>query len=1146
LDSSLIGAVIVPSESAPVIRRSADIYEMPSSRRTRSYPLDLEGIVIFHDPLWRSLWIQREGIAEYFFLSSKAPSLQAGQRVRLRGTVVPDAGLSSDRVEVTVLEESCRIPSLSARGRIDDLHALNSRMVELEGLVDTQQDIDGGHLRLNMIVEGRPVIAWVKPSHHPVLPSWEGKFVRLTGLYSSRFDMTGAGTYLEIWVGAESQVTVLHSLADAPGFLEPTRSVDGLYGAPEGQLVRISGRLQSQSVGDSLVVRRGSAQILAYSVQRLRLPRGASVDLYGHLGYRGGRCVIERAIYRPCPHEADHHKVDEAALSGVLTSIDAVRSLDLKEAALGRKVSLSGMVTWAMADTGFFFLQDVSGGIRVRFSPEVMSAPPLVKALHIEGVTVAGTLLPEIEIKSYQDLGARNAPPPKPITLDLAAGGHEDCQWVSVRGFLRRVVSDNDWRWIHVTTPAGDVIAHLQSPVNFVATPGSLIRIQGVCDTAVDLVTKESSVILRVPFLHDISIEENAPVALFDLPQTPIPSLRALLLDRDLTRVRISGVVTASGPDYVHVQEDGVGILLLLTTGNPPALGERVDAVGILGNEGPRPVLREAVMRSAGQGVLPQPIPLTYSHVADRAKDGLLVSAEGVLLDVLQQADRTKLSLQQGNAIYETYLPRKPGSEPARLPEIGAVLSVRGIFRQEYDEFNQSRGLIIRLRSQEDITVREPARFLTRSNALMLLSILGCIVVIVALWSLSLRRRVRRQTGLIKAQLEHQHRQQAGVMHAARLESLGIMAGGIAHDFNNSLTVIMGNLGLAMVYPDGDRSVGLYLREAMKGATRARELTHELLTFARGGNPIREELDVVVLVEAVLGGINRPDTIRLAFDRAPGLRPAHGDRKQLAVVLHNIIINAVQAMPQGGLLSLGVSCLRISPQGHEALSAGAYVCISVADSGVGIAQDILPKIFDPYFSTKPGCSGLGLASAYSIVRQHQGHIEVISEVGRGSLFKVFIPVYEAPVGAVESVVPISDGAAVLNGAKVLVMDDEDSIRKVLAILLSRMGMHVVEAARGEEALRLFKEARSAAEPFDLVILDLTIPGGMGGKDAMREIRLIDPTVPSIVSSGYSSDPVMADYQQYGFSAVVPKPYEVEHLLSAILRLLAPGEPKVGK
>jgi PAS domain S-box-containing protein len=373
---------------------------------------------------------------------------------------------------------------------------------------------------------------------------------------------------------------------------------------------------------------------------------------------------------------------------------------------------------------------------------------------------------------------------------------------------------------------------------------------------------------------------------------------------------------------------------------------------------------------------------------------------------------------------------------------------------------------------------------------------------------------------------------------SSKLESLGILAGGIAHDFNNILTAILGNISLTRMQLEDSSPAHERLDKAEASCHRARELTNQLLTFARGGAPVKKTKSITQLVKdagdlSVIGS-----NVRCEFALAPELWPADVDGSQITQVLNNILINAVQAMPDGGIIHVTAvnvpGGIRIGP----AVRAGNHIRISIQDHGPGIPSENIARVFDPFFTTKHRSRGLGLATAYSIIRKHEGHIEVESKPGKGATFHIYLPASTRSAGAATD----HKSKVSLGTGRVLVMDDEPDIQNLSKAVLKRLGYEAEVASDGVEALDKYREALKSGRPFVAVIMDLTIPGGMGGKEAMRHFLEFDPNVRAIVSSGYSNDPVMADYQSYGFSGVVAKPYQISDLAKTLKEVSTRCDP----
>ena len=380
----------------------------------------------------------------------------------------------------------------------------------------------------------------------------------------------------------------------------------------------------------------------------------------------------------------------------------------------------------------------------------------------------------------------------------------------------------------------------------------------------------------------------------------------------------------------------------------------------------------------------------------------------------------------------------------------------------------------------------------------------------------------QRAAILLVRDIAERKKKEEELLKASKLESLGTLAGGIAHDFNNLLTAIIGNLSVARFLSHKDERISKPLIDADNAAHRAKDLTKQLLTFSKGGLPVKRAVDLSGIIKESASFSVRGSNIRCEV-AIPGRLPAvEADEGQISQVIHNLIINADQAMPDGGVITISAAVV----EGHERGRQGRFLRVQVSDTGKGIEQANLGKVFDPYFTTKKGGSGLGLATVYSIVRNHDGFIELESLSGKGTTFSIYLPVTGKPL---EQRDDGRDEELERGQGRVLVMDDEKMVREAAATILEELGYEVELAENGHEAIARYGQEMSSGSPFDAVIMDLTIPAGMGGKEAVRKLLEIDADARVIVSSGYSNDDIMSDFKRFGFSAVIAKPYRIADL-----------------
>ncbi len=365
-----------------------------------------------------------------------------------------------------------------------------------------------------------------------------------------------------------------------------------------------------------------------------------------------------------------------------------------------------------------------------------------------------------------------------------------------------------------------------------------------------------------------------------------------------------------------------------------------------------------------------------------------------------------------------------------------------------------------------------------------------------------------------------------------KLEAIGTLAGGIAHDFNNMLGVIVGNISYALSTLNKNDELYEVLSDVQESSKQAQSLTYQLLTFSKGGAPIKKVSSINQLLTESAIFSTRGAKANCKFELSDNLWTVEVDEGQINQVIGNLVINANQAMPDGGTITITTENVNIVPESSIPLPVGRYIKIVVEDQGLGISKKHLPKIFEPYFTTKQKGSGLGLATAYSIIKRHGGHITVYSEIEKGTVFNIYLPALLKGVKATED-----KGESKHTGkGKILIMDDQESILKMLGRMLNHMGYRTEFAMDGSEAIKKYREAYQSQNPYHLVILDLTVPGGMGGAKTIPELLKIDPKVKAFVSSGYSNDSIMGNYKDYGFCGVVPKPYTKDQLAELLNKI----------
>ena len=392
----------------------------------------------------------------------------------------------------------------------------------------------------------------------------------------------------------------------------------------------------------------------------------------------------------------------------------------------------------------------------------------------------------------------------------------------------------------------------------------------------------------------------------------------------------------------------------------------------------------------------------------------------------------------------------------------------------------------------------------------------------------------KRLLGFVR-DITERKRMEEELLKVQKLESIGMLAGGIAHDFNNILTGVLGNISLARLHSEAGSKVYEKIELAEKASLQAKDLVNQFITFSRGGKPIKKKKNIAEFLENTVNFALSGSRVKCEFSIDTNLLPVEIDAGQVRQVFNNIVINAKDVMPNGGRLEVRAKNYKIGNDTPLPLETGDYVNISFKDHGPGISPAILPRIFDPYFTTREKRRGMGLSAAYSIMKNHDGYIHVESENGGRAVFQVYFPAVEEEND--DETFADSMESSSFRG-KILVMDDENMVREVAGEMLDFLGFEVTFAEDGAEAIEKYKRAiEDSNHSFDAVIMDLTIPGGMGGLECIEKLLEIDPGVKALVSSGYSHDSVMSDFRKYGFKGIVHKPYKIQDLKEILGKIL---------
>ena len=1121
----------VPLQAETVVNSLQEFWALSAEAKEKPLTFRFDCQVTYYDNEWHTLWVQDETAAAYVNPGPRPLPIKSGQRIIAFGKLPNAHELTFAGAILQVRGPGSPVP-LPMEHRIEHIGPLSNRLVTAEALVDRMAPPLFGHQQYLLSIQGRLAQLWLRLGPGESAPNLLGERIRFTGVYSPTLDPAGALAVLNLMVPSSAHIRRIARLDDDPRFEIPRTPIARLADSPADVLVRVAGAAVGQESGKWLQIRDDSGQIELRNAQTLPCPNGTAVEAIGYPRVSGTDWQLADPTYRLA--KGQRTALVPADPGQPLRLAAQVGELSIDDAASARPVLLAGVVTWSHPEAPFFFLQDASGGVSIFRNTSKVAAPPPGRRIEVHGNTRMGVFAPAVEASAVARAGDAALPSPEVVSLDQAMTGAKEARFVELTGYVRELERRPPWNRLVVATPSGDFHATIAVDEAIGPVLDSVVRLRGVCTSSTNEQGQLGSVNLWVPGAAAIQITEPA---LPDPFARPLRSLRNLgrygSIETDAQRIRVRGLVAHQDPgESLALLEEGASLLVLARDPAPFAPGDQIEAVGFLGHQGRRLALREALVRRTGAGTLPTPRELATGDWARPAHVGQIVSLEGVLISTADAGGRTRLTIQSGNTLAEAYL-RGESSWP-----IGSQLRLTGVHDLQYDAAGRPSLPRLNLRGPDDVHVLHRPPWFTRGRILVIAGVLALGAILIGLWGVALRRRVRQQTDQIRHQLEREAHLERELQRTSRLEALGLLAGGIAHDFNNLLTVVMGNLSLLRDTPRLDDDALACLDQAEKAVGRSRDLTMQLLTFAKGGNPVRTAVPLAEVVQEATRFALHGSTVSPSFDFAPDLWPAEVDKGQISQVVQNVVINAVQAMPQGGRVELALANEPITA-GHPILAAGRYVRLTIADTGPGIPAEALPRIFDPYFTTKKSGHGIGLATVHSIVKKHQGHVTVDSKLGEGTHFRIWLP-----AARLETPAPPPAAApapkTTLHG-RALVLDDEESIRRLASTMLARLGLEPTTVADGAEAIRAYTAAREEGRPFSVVILDLTIPGGLGGEETIRELRRVDPSVCAIVSSGYSNNPVLSDHRAFGFKGMVSKPYELADLALVLEQLLGARE-----
>ena len=722
----------------------AALWALPPEEKNQPHHVRMELMIYFCNPSWSVFWGESDGLDTFLPLRGIPVPLKCGEKILIDGLMLPvNQEFLWDKTTVKILSESNEIKSISATGRLFDTATLDKRFVELDALVDSQRPVSTNILRLELLAQNFNFGAYVQIDHPEAPPpDLTGKFVRIQGVYSESFDALGKMANITLWTPGLNFVEPSGSLGNDPRFSIPIISSERFAAVDSNAFVHVQGIVRSQQPGQAVTIRDEAGQIRILSKQRYPLEVGDRIEAIGYPTFQGIDRVLLGGLFRLSTGKGGGNNVLPSSQTK-LRLADQVRGLDQESIAKRLPVSLEGVVTWVDLRRNFIFVLDSSGGVRVmrpRFQWGRRLQPGML--VQVDGVATMGEFAPVVTNAVVRQTGTMSLPDAPLIGLEEAMTGTEDGRWIQMRGYVRKASEGTNSIQLQLVAPGGEFSARIPKDSALRNLDGSVVLVRGVCVVTANSRRQLTGIQVWAPQVSDVQTEQSAPADLFALPLRSLASLRQFNLFNTLNeRVRTRGTVTLQVPGrYLYVQDGDNSVLALCDQSDLLRPGDRVEVVGFPGNEGGNFLLREASYRRVGSGSEPIPVQLPARQSLNEDLDGLLVRAEGLLLDILDKPGETHLMVQAKGSIFEAKLD-KPGQFAKGKLELGSKLAITGVYRIQRDESGELRSFLLNLRDGSDVRVLEPPPWWTLRRLLLALAGVVLIFLFALFWALATRRK---------------------------------------------------------------------------------------------------------------------------------------------------------------------------------------------------------------------------------------------------------------------------------------------------------------------------------------------------------------------------------------------------------------------
>jgi PAS domain S-box-containing protein len=730
--------------SDTVITNLAQFWSLAPDEKNRVHPARMDLLIYYCDPEWNVFWGRSDEYDTFLPLNGIPTPLPTGAKVRIDGWVLPvNQEFLWDKTSVKILSLSNAIPTLWVDESSLESSNLNSRFVEIKALVDSQIQTTPNVLRLRLLDGEFALASFLKLDHSQVAQTdLTGKYVRIKGVYLTTFDTFGKVANVTLWTPGLDCIETIGSLETDSRFSIPLVSSEYFGTANSHAPARVAGVVHSQQPGQTVTIWDDAGQIRIYTKQRYPLELGDRIEAVGLPAFEGIDRVLREGLFRLTAKNTATGPEAATSLAG-LRLAGQVRALDRESIARRQPVSLEGVVTWVDATNRFIIVMDSSGGIRVMQSKfqngKNIKVGQMVK---LSGLAAEGEFAPAVTNAVVHQTGTMNLPDAPLISLEEAMTGTADGRWIQLRGYVRKVGEKPDMIELHLVASGGEFIARVPRDNSMRTLQGSVILIRGVCAAVANARHQLTGIEIWSPVVSDVQIEQSAPRDLFALPMHSLASLRQFNQFNTLNnRVRTSGSVTLQVPGRYLCVQDGENSLLALSDQTEPLRpGDRVEVVGFPGNESGNFVLREAIYRRVASGPEPAPLQLPASPSVKEDLDGLLVQAEGLLLDITEKTDELRLLVQARGLIFEAKLDQAGKAVSEKLA-VGSKLAITGVYRIQRDEYGKPRSFLLNLRDGSDIRLLAPPPWWTLSRLLLALAGVLLVSVLALLWTLATRRK---------------------------------------------------------------------------------------------------------------------------------------------------------------------------------------------------------------------------------------------------------------------------------------------------------------------------------------------------------------------------------------------------------------------